>query len=454
MMWDASSFLSSLTPKFYVALTGTSSLISGLILIFEWWYFKKYGTSFIEQVSLNHLGPWLGGNGDGDPLDLKVWRNPMSLLRGAEYGRLWGAVRRAPLTYYDMNLSAQEHQAWFCSGAGTSGVDETLARAWREREPAARVACARAALALRPDCAAALLLLAEEDAPTVLEAERVLRRAWRAGEASWRSLAAAGSAAAARREAAVLAHVKRRAAMCARRLGRLRDAARLFRELARDAPPALSSLSLHENLIEVLLEQKAYADVQALLARYDDACLSLPRSATVCYTAALLKARAAASSFSTSNTARSLIESALEAARRAIDYNAHVPEYLLELRPLTLPPEHYLRRGDSEAVAYAFWHLRHWRAVDGALELLSVAWTAAGRGAYVTAWSSCADRELLPAHHPPPLMPRGYTPGLLPLAAALCGAAALLAALAQRWPSLALAALDPRRVLLALLAAL
>lgn len=180
----------------------------------------------------------------------------------------------------------------------------------------------------------------------------------------------------------------------------------------------------------------------------------MPRSATVCYTAALLKARAAASSFSTSNTARSLIESALEAARRAIDYNAHVPEYLLELRPLTLPPEHYLRRGDSEAVAYAFWHLRHWRAVDGALELLSVAWTAAGRGAYVTAWSSCADRELLPAHHPPPLMPRGYTPGLLPLAAALCGAAALLAALAQRWPSLALAALDPRRVLLALLAAL
>ena len=29
--------------------------------IFEWWYFRKYGTSFIEQVSLTHLSPWLGG---------------------------------------------------------------------------------------------------------------------------------------------------------------------------------------------------------------------------------------------------------------------------------------------------------------------------------------------------------------------------------------------------------
>jgi len=41
--------------------------------IFEWWYYRKYGTSFIEQVSLNHLGPLLGppdypqnGNSNGE----------------------------------------------------------------------------------------------------------------------------------------------------------------------------------------------------------------------------------------------------------------------------------------------------------------------------------------------------------------------------------------------------
>ena len=81
-------FLSTLTPKFYVALTGTSSLISGLILLFEYWYFRKHGTSFIEQVSLNHISPWLGGpDGSGDSAngasasgvtgECKVWRNAL-----------------------------------------------------------------------------------------------------------------------------------------------------------------------------------------------------------------------------------------------------------------------------------------------------------------------------------------------------------------------------------------
>ncbi|XP_052740539.1 protein ST7 homolog [Bicyclus anynana] len=461
-MWDSSTFLGALTPKFYVALTGTSSLISGLILIFEWWYFRKYGTSFIEQVSLTHLGPWLSGAGATSPEpeggECKVWRNPMSLLRGAEYGRLWSAARRAPLTYYDMNLSAQEHQAWFGAGAGATGADEALARAWREREPAARVAMARAALALRPDCAAALLLLAEEEAGTVLEAERVLRRAWRLGEAAARALAAAGAAGAARREAAVVAHVKRRAAMCARRLGRLRDAARLFRELARDAHPALAALQLHENLLEVLLEQRAFADAHALLARLDDT--PAPRSAATAYGTALLRARGASGPAAEA--------AALQALRRAIAFNPHVPEYLLELRPLTLPPEHVLRRGDSEAVAYAFWHLRHWRAADGALRLLAAAWAAAERaearagaaGYRGTACAQCADRELLPAHHALSVFPRRAAPALLPLAAALCAATALLALLAHRWPAAAAAAaaraahfLDPRR-LLPLLAAI
>lgn len=140
-MWDSTMFLSTLTPKFYVALTGTSSLISGLILIFEWWYFRKYGTSFIEQVSLNHISPWIGGGDNGadsansslnnsngsnqqNVPECKVWRNPINLFRGAEYQRFFWATNKEPLTYYDMNLSAQDHQTFFTCEGDTGKYNE------------------------------------------------------------------------------------------------------------------------------------------------------------------------------------------------------------------------------------------------------------------------------------------------------------------------------------------
>uniref|UniRef100_A0A673LYN1 Suppressor of tumorigenicity 7 protein homolog n=1 Tax=Sinocyclocheilus rhinocerous TaxID=307959 RepID=A0A673LYN1_9TELE len=406
-----SMFLNTLTPKFYVALTGTSSLISGLILIFEWWYFRKYGTSFIEQVSVSHLRPLLGGvdnsspnsssssssNGDADSSrqsvsECKVWRNPLNLFRGAEYNRYTWVTGREPLTYYDMNLSAQDHQTFFtCDSDHLRPADAIMQKAWRERNPQARITAAHEALDLE-DCATAYILLAEEEATTIVEAEKLFKQALKIGE-----------------NTNVLVYIKRRLAMCSRKLGRTREAVKMMRDLMKEFP-LLSMFNIHENLLESLLELQNYADVQAVLAKYDD--ISLPKSATICYTAALLKARAVSDKFSPEAASRRGLSTAemnaVEAIHRAVEFNPHVPKYLLEMKSLILPPEHILKRGDSEAIAYTFFHLQHWKRVEGALNLLHCTWEGTFRmipyplekGHLFYPYPVCtetADRELLPS---------------------------------------------------------
>ncbi|XP_030624203.1 suppressor of tumorigenicity 7 protein homolog isoform X4 [Chanos chanos] len=434
-----SMFLNTLTPKFYVALTGTSSLISGLILIFEWWYFRKYGTSFIEQVSVSHLRPLLGGvdnsspsnsntsNGDADSnrqsvSECKVWRNPLNLFRGAEYNRYTWVTGREPLTYYDMNLSAQDHQTFFtCDSDHLRPADAIMQKAWRERNPQARISAAHEALELE-DCATAYILLAEEEATTIVEAEKLFKQALKAGEACYRrsqQLQHHGSQYEAqhRRDTNVLVYIKRRLAMCSRKLGRTREAVKMMRDLMKEFP-LLSMFNIHENLLESLLELQNYADVQAVLAKYDD--ISLPKSATICYTAALLKARAVSDKFSPEAASRRGLSTAemnaVEAIHRAVEFNPHVPKYLLEMKSLILPPEHILKRGDSEAIAYAFFHLQHWKRVEGALNLLHCTWEG--------------------MFHEVSVYPKKELPFFILFTAGLCSFTAMLALLTHQFPEL------------------
>lgn len=331
-------------------------MVSGIILIFEWWYFRKYGASFIEQVSLNHISPWISGDSQGDSSqgsasnvgsngtgtsttmsECKVWRNPLNLFRGAEYQRFYWATNKEPLTYYDMNLSAQDHQTFFtCEGDAGKAEYEIMQTAWRERNPVVRIKAAHNALEMSSDCAPAYILLAEEEATTILESEKLLRTALKIAEANYRksqSLQHQGSVSEGihRRDTNVLIYIKRRLAMCARKLGKLKEAVKMFRDLTKEIPPIMNVLNIHENLLEALLEMQAYADCQAVLAKFDD--ISLPKSATICYTAALLKARAVAEKFSPDIASKRGLSpaeiSAVEAIHRAVEFNPHIPRYLL-----------------------------------------------------------------------------------------------------------------------------
>ncbi|XP_023391505.1 suppressor of tumorigenicity 7 protein-like isoform X2 [Pteropus vampyrus] len=465
-------FLNSLTPKFYVALTGTSSLISGLIFIFEWWYFHKHGTSFIEQVSVSHLRPLMGGTESsisepGSPSsnresetsrqnlsECKVWRNPLNLFRGAEYRRYTWVTGKEPLTYYDMNLSAQDHQTFFtCDTDFLRPSDTVMQKAWRERNPPARIKAAYQALELNNDCATAYVLLAEEEATTIVDAERLFKQALKAGETIYRRSQqcqhqSPQHEAQLRRDTNVLVYIKRRLAMCARKLGRIREAVKIMRDLMKEFPP-LTMLNIHENLLESLLELQAYADVQAVLAKYDD--ISLPKSAAICYTAALLKTRTVSDKFSPETASRRGLNTAeinaVEAIHRAVEFNPHVPKYLLEMKSLILPPEHILKRGDSEAIAYAFFHLQHWKRIEGALNLLQCTWEGTFRmipyplekGHLFYPYPSCtetADRELLPTFHHVSVYPKKELPFFIHFTAGLCSSTAMIALLTHQFPEI------------------
>ncbi len=76
----------------------------------------------------------------------------MNLLRGAEYERYYSATKKQALTFYDLNLSAQDHQTFFtCDSDKERKADSIMTSAWRERYVKARIEAAQSALQIEPD---------------------------------------------------------------------------------------------------------------------------------------------------------------------------------------------------------------------------------------------------------------------------------------------------------------
>jgi tetratricopeptide (TPR) repeat protein len=71
-----------------------------------------------------------------------------------------------------------------------------------------------------------------------------------------------------KRDLNVIVYIKRRLAMCSRKMGRLKDAIKMYKDLTKEFP-LINALNIHENLIEVYLESGAYTDAQNVLTKYD-----------------------------------------------------------------------------------------------------------------------------------------------------------------------------------------
>lgn len=435
-------------------------------MFLEWLHFTYFGISIVDRISafifrvfLFILNRQNKDNKNSKALkkapDAKAFRNSMMLFRGAEYNRYFLETNRQPLVEYDVTLTSLELRSFFTYDGPTleSGAAEQqlINGVWREPDRMKRIEISHEALSINPNCPLALIVLAEEEANSILEVEERLKIALKSAEGASKTSHVLSQQDAMykplhERNQHVCSYCRIRLALCARKLGKLKESSKMYRDLLRD-DRALAMANINENLIECLLEMQCYNDVGQLLQKIDD--VTLYKSTVLCYTLALIKARALNEKFSPDTVARrgpnAAEMMAVDAIHCAVEMNPHIPKYLLELKSLILPPEHYFKRGDSEAIMYVFNHLHHWKQVGGALQLLSSTWEGAfrripfplERGHHFPAYSAnmeVIDRQVLPSYHKLSVYPQRETPFFMVFTGVLCFSFMTLTVIAYHFP--------------------
>jgi tetratricopeptide (TPR) repeat protein len=227
--------------------------------------------------------------------------------------------------------------------------------AWEADTRRQRVRLARKALKISPDCADAYVLLAEESAETVEEAKELYEAGVEAGERAigregfkeyeghfWGVL-----------ETRPYMRARQGLAICLWQMGQRDEAIAHYEEMLRLNPG--DNQGVRYALLSCLLEAGREKDAEQLLKRYKD-----DAAAIWLYNSALLAFRKGGAS-----------RRANKQLREAIEFNPHVPDYLLGRRrvPQEAPP--YIQLGgDTEAVDYVIEASHLWLQQPGAIEWL------------------------------------------------------------------------------------
>ena len=234
-------------------------------------------------------------------------------------------------------------------------AQELMYRAWEASTAARRVALARQALEISPDCADAYVLLVEHSTGGLAESIALLREGVAAGERAlgkrvfkedvghfWGLL-----------ETRPYMRARAGLAQRLREAGQHDEALAHYRDLLRLNPN--DNQGLRYELASYLFELGLDDELTALLARYEDDC-----SATWAYAAALLAFRKGGDD-----------EDARQLLVEAQQVNPHVPAYLLGKKKLPKRLPDYIGMGDAnEAVVYASDAVAGWKSVAGALDWL------------------------------------------------------------------------------------
>lgn len=458
------NFFNNTTSQFYVVLTATSSFLSGVMMFLEWLHYTYFGISIVDRLTsvVVQIFPFLASSKSKESnaakakkaSEFKPCKNSFVLFRGAEYHRYFQETGREPLTEYDVSMSYQDLQNVYSyegRRVDSDQAEQIIASIWKETDRVQRIELAHKALELNSNSPIALIILAEEEAPTIIEVEERFKSALKSAEIAHKNSHALCLhdpiyKPLHERNALIFSYCRIRLALCARKLGKLKEAVKMYRDLSKD-DRALAMINVHENLIECLLEMQNYFDLQQLLHKLED--VNFYKSTVMSYTVALLKIKQMGEKFCpdvVSKRGPNQPEmNAIDAIHIAVELNPHVPKYLLELKSLVLPPEHFFRRGDSEAVVYAFHHLRHWKRIDGALSLLSSTWEGTFRqipfplegGHHFHAYPAnmeAADRQVLPQHHEISVFPQKEAPFFMVFTGVLCFSFMTLTVVAYHFP--------------------
>jgi len=236
-------------------------------------------------------------------------------------------------------------------------AQDVMYEAW-EAEGVERLQLARRALAISPDCADAYVLLADETARTLQEARDLFAQGVAAGERAlgekffkknaghfWGLL-----------EPRPYMRARAGLAQCLWEAGEREAAVAHYQGMLRLNPN--DNQGIRDVLLDCLLELNRDDEAERLLKQYED-----DGTATWLYNWALLVFRREGDS-----------AGARRRLKKALEYNKHVPAYLLGRKRLPRVLPDVVGFGDEdEAIAYAADALAAWRQTPGALDWLAAA---------------------------------------------------------------------------------